>query len=143
MDDELLSITEVAASTGLPSSALRYYERAGLVTPRARIGGRRHYAPDVLHRLAIIGLLQEAGFTIREIADLLQGRRKAWRRLAEKKLAEIDRHIERVTAARDLVVAALGCGCSRLEECELVSNRRGSHRKAVETLSLRIGPPAQ
>ena len=143
-DRELLSISEVGEATGLQSSALRYYEKAGLITPEARLGGRRHYAPTVLQRLAVIALLQEVGFTIGEIAELIErkGRRERWRSLAMNKLEEIDAHLERVKAARDLLMAAVECGCSGLESCDLVKERRGRHRKAVQTLALRMGPPA-
>lgn len=140
----LLSISEVGEATGLQSSALRYYEKAGLIRPQARLGGRRHYAPSVLQRLSVIALLQEVGFTIGEIADLIErkGRRDRWQVLARSKLEEIDAHLERVEAARQLLTAALECGCSGLETCDLVKERRGRHRKAVQTLTLRMGPPA-
>jgi DNA-binding transcriptional MerR regulator len=71
MDGKLLSISEVGDITGLPSSALRYYERAGLITSKTRVGGRRHYSPDVLRRLAVIALFQEVCFTIAEIGRLI------------------------------------------------------------------------
>lgn len=138
--NDLLSITEVGERTGLPSSTLRYYERAGLVEPAARIGGRRHYSPDVLQRLAIVSMFQDAGFTIGEIGELVS-RRKRWKALAEEKLSAIDAHLELMTAARDLLTAALECSCEGLETCELVATRRGPHRRAAQTLTLRMGPP--
>ncbi len=142
-ESELLSISEVGEATGLPSSALRYYEKAGLITPDARVGGRRHYGRPVLRRLAVVALLQEVGFTISEISELIRRRgRERWRSLAEAKLEEIDTHLARVNAARELLTAALDCGCSELESCDLVKERRGRHRKAVQTLVLRMGPPA-
>ena len=142
--DDLLSITEVGEATGLQSSALRYYERVGLLEPDARVGGRRHYDRSVLQRLAVISLLQEVGFTITEIGELIErtGRRRRWQGLAEGKLVEIDTHLQRVKAARELLTAALDCGCSTLETCDLVQDRRGPHRKAVQTLTLRMGPPS-
>ena len=120
-DRELLSITEVGDATGLQSSALRYYEKAGLIKPKARVGGRRHYETSVLQRLAAIALLQEVGFTISEIAELVErkGGGRRWRSLANDKLAEIDSHVERVQAARNLLMAALECECSGLESCDL------------------------
>lgn len=141
--NDLLSITEVGQRTGLQSSALRYYEQAGLIAPAARIGARRHYSPDVLQRLAIISLLQDAGFTIREIGELIQrkGRGRRWRSLAESKLDEIDAHLERIRAARELLTAALDCGCAGLDTCELVAKRHGAHRRAVQTVALHMGPP--
>lgn len=142
MDQELLSISEVGETTGLQCSALRYYEKAGLIRPKARLGGRRHYDASVVQRLAVIALLQEVGFTIGEISELVSHREKGqrWRTLAEGKLEEIDAHLKRVDAARELLTAALDCGCSGLERCGLVKERRGRHREAVQTLTLRMGP---
>lgn len=126
MDDgsSTLSISEVAAATGLRPSALRYYEIEGLVHPVTRIGGRRHYAPSVLRRLAIIALLQEVGFTVAEIKELLgqdkqlEGR---WRKMAEEKLIAIDAHIERVRETRGLLEKAMRCGCGDMGNCEMVA----------------------
>ena len=128
-----LSITEVGETTGLQSSALRYYEKAGLIKPSGRAGGRRQYRSDVLQRLAVVSLLQEVGFTIGEIAELVNQRAKhRWRSLAEDKLVEIDDHLDRVAAARELLTAALACDCASLESCELVARRRGRHRRATQ-----------
>jgi DNA-binding transcriptional MerR regulator len=136
----LLSISEVAEATGLQSSALRYYEKVGLLVPAARAGGRRHYHPSVLQRLAAIALFQEVGFTIAEVRQLLGGRpsQKKWRSMAKKKLDEIDAHSARVGVARALLVSALDCDCRGLETCGLVSERRGRHRQVVQRISPRI-----
>jgi MerR family transcriptional regulator, redox-sensitive transcriptional activator SoxR len=136
VDPDLLSISEVADATGLQSSALRFYEREGLVMSVARAGGRRQYEPSVLQRLAAIALLQEAGFTIGEIARLLDPdtSQSRWRTMAEQRLRDIDAHLARVAAARELLIAALRCDCSGLDACDLVSARRGRHRKALQNL---------
>jgi MerR family transcriptional regulator, redox-sensitive transcriptional activator SoxR len=136
-DEDRLSISEVAHATGLQSSALRYYEKVGLITPVARAGGRRQYDPSVLRRLAVIALLQEAGFTIAEVAHLLDAGSgdETWQRMAEQKLAELDAHLARVTTAREVLVAAVECDCSSLDTCELVAARQGRHRTAVQALS--------
>jgi DNA-binding transcriptional MerR regulator len=143
-DEDLPSISEVAEATGLQSSALRYYERQGLITPTARVSGRRHYDPSVLQRLAAIALLQEAGFTIAEVGQLLGPgtSRQTWREMAGQKLGEIDAHMARVAAARELLVAALRCDCSGLDTCGLVSTRRGRHRQVVQSLSPPGVPPS-
>ena len=134
-DPDLLSISEVGDATGLQSSALRYYEKAGLLRPAARVGGRRQYDPSVLQRLAAIALLQEAGFTIAEVRQLLGsgGRHEKLRSMAEQKIGEIDAHIRRVVAAKELLVAALQCNCSGIDTCELVSSRRGRHQKVLQS----------
>lgn len=137
MDRRLLSISEVAQASGLQSSALRYYEKSGLIGSRGRIGGRRQFDRSVLQRLAVISLLQEAGFTIGEISDLIGGgsRRERWQTLAKKRLGKIDAHLERVHAARELLLAALNCECSGLDSCKLVQERTGKHRRVVQKLS--------
>lgn len=143
-DPDLLSIGEVGEATGLQSSALRYYEKAGLVRPAARAGGRRQYDPSVLQRLAAIALLQEAGFTIAEVRQLLGSgsSQQRLRSMAEQKVREIDAHVARVAAARELLVSALRCDCSGIDTCELVSARRGRHQKVLQSFSLRTRAPS-
>lgn len=137
---QLISISEVSQHTGLQSSALRYYERAGLIGPRARVGGRRHYDSSVLQTLAAIALLQEVGFTIGEIRTLIghQQQQGRWQALAQEKLHEIDEHMERVTKARELLTTALACECSGLHTCDLIQARQGRHRKTVQALTVHM-----
>ncbi len=59
-----LMIGEVARRAGVRPSALRYYERAGLLPTPRRINGRRRYDPGVLQRLDAIRFAQRAGFTL-------------------------------------------------------------------------------
>jgi len=132
---DLIGISDVAHATGLQSSALRYYEKVGLIAPAGRSGGRRQYDPSVLRRLAAIALLQEAGFTIAEVRYVIGAGNDAWRSLAQQKLGELDAHMARIAAARELLVSAIRCDCSGLDTCDLVAERRGRHRKVVQKLS--------
>ncbi len=119
----MLSIGEVAKRTGLRPSALRYYEEVGLISPAARVSGRRHYQPSVLDRLAVIACAQQAGFTISEVGQLLAGEDEPsarWRALAEQKLREVDTIIEKAEATRRVLEKSLRCNCVVLEECARV-----------------------
>ena len=119
-----IDIGDIAAATGLRPSALRYYEEQGLIRPVARIRGRRHYDRSTLRRLSVIALCQEVGFTITEIGELLghrKGGRERWRRLAERKLAEIDAHIEKAHATRRLLQETLACGCGDPTSCDMIT----------------------
>ena len=139
-DEALMSIGEVASASGLRASALRYYEEEGLIQPIARKGGRRHYDPSTLRRLAIIALCQEVGFTVAEIAEVFgSGRngRKRWRELAERKLTDIDAHIGRAQAARRLLRDALACGCGDLAACDMVSGANDRRLLSVTGLPSR------
>ena len=128
-----LSISDVAAASGLRPSALRYYEEAGLVTPAGRRGGRRIYRPDVLSRLGLVALAQEVGFTVPEISALLGGHandKERWREMAERKLGEIDLQMERLQAMKRLLRAAAACECSGVDACEVIEAAAGRRRSA-------------
>ena len=86
MTDDLLSIGELAARTGTAASALRYYDQLGLVRPLRRDAGQRRYAPLSIQLVGVASLLQEVGFTLREVARLLDSSRSApvWLDLANR-----------------------------------------------------------
>jgi DNA-binding transcriptional MerR regulator len=111
-DDGLVPIGELARRTGVATSALRYYERIGLLSSAERASGKRHYAASSEERVALIRLCQDAGFTLAEIGRLLPawGRGdRSWTPLAERKIAELDARIEDAKRARKLVQHALEC----------------------------------
>ena len=129
---ESMSIGEVARSAGVRPSALRYYEGVGLLPPPERANGRRRYdgglLREVLDRLEVVGVAQQAGFTISEIRTLLDGfsedtpPSERWRLLAQDKLPEVEVLLERALGMKDLLERGLRCECLRLEECSLVGN---------------------
>jgi MerR family redox-sensitive transcriptional activator SoxR len=116
-------IGEVADRAGVAASALRYYEREGLIPKADRLGGARVYGDDIFDRLALIDVAKRAGFTVAEIKTLVAGvARKSppgprWRRLAERKLAELDQRIAEVERMRRVLEAVTRCECPTLEEC--------------------------
>ena len=118
-----LTIGEVARRTGLRTSALRYYEDAGILPPPRRVNGQRRYDPVVLRMLDVLQFAQKAGFTLDEIRTLFHGfdpdtpLDERWRVLAESKLKELDDLIARAHQMRKAIVTGLGCGCIRLEDC--------------------------
>jgi len=119
----MLTIGEVAARSGVAASALRYYEREGLIPTADRRGGKRIYGEDILDRLALIGVAKGAGFTVAEIRTLLSGfsRRTPpgprWRRLAEGKLLELEARIAEVERMKRVLETVTRCDCPTLEEC--------------------------
>jgi MerR family redox-sensitive transcriptional activator SoxR len=92
----LLTIGEVARCTGVSTSAIRYYEEAGLLSEPERVGGKRRYEKEILRRLALIRGAKRAGFTLGEIRTLLHGfpagtgAAERWQAHASKKLVEVD-----------------------------------------------------
>jgi MerR family redox-sensitive transcriptional activator SoxR len=119
-EDDLLPIGELARLTGVATSALRYYERIGLLSPAARVGQRRHYAASSAQGVALIRLYQDAGFTLAEIGRLLAATsrgRRAWGHLAERKIEELDARIADAQRAKRLIKHALKCPHRDLLTC--------------------------
>ena len=64
---DVLTVSEVADRSGFAASALRYYEREGLIEASRTSGGQRRYARSVLRRLAFIRAAGNVGLTLDEI----------------------------------------------------------------------------
>ena len=115
-----LDIAEVARKSGFSASALRYYEKRGLISSDGRHGLRRQYDDSVLPRLGLIALGQRAGYALDDIAQLLQTQeddlglnRSALRQQAEK-LRDQARELQ---ATADLLDHVAGCTAPTHWEC--------------------------
>jgi MerR family transcriptional regulator, redox-sensitive transcriptional activator SoxR len=119
-----LPIREVARRAGLRPSAVRYYERIGLLRPIPRAGGQRRYDPVALHRLSAIRLAQRAGFSLDEIKRLFDAERlpggAGWRTLVESKLSEVRARMDEFRVMERMLLESLDCGCEAFDECPLV-----------------------
>ncbi len=118
-----LRIGEVAQRAGIATSAIRYYEREGLIPKADRQGNARVYGADILDRLALIELAKSAGFTVAETRQLVYGvsRRTPpgprWRALAEKKLGEMQERIAEAENMRSVLQNLMRCECPTFEDC--------------------------
>jgi MerR family redox-sensitive transcriptional activator SoxR len=125
-----LSIGEVARRTGVPPSALRYYEQEGLLPPTPRAGGRRRYGKREVQMVEVLRFAQRAGFSLEEIKRLFHGfDAKAplgarWRALAQAKLRELDDLQASIVRMRRAIEQGLACGCMRIEDCTLANPTR-------------------
>jgi MerR family redox-sensitive transcriptional activator SoxR len=134
-----MSIGEVAQRAGVRPSTLRYYESIGVLPTPERENGRRRYDGEVLRevldRLAVVRVAQQAGFTISEIRMLLDGfsedtpPSERWRVLAREKLPEVEALVERALGMKNLLERGLRCECLRLEDCALIG--RGASDASV------------
>jgi len=114
-----MDINEVARTSGVPASALRYYEERGLIASVGRRGLRRTFEPRVLERLALIALGRAAGFSLEEIARMFapDGRAQIDRQLLAGKAEELDRTIRKLSAMRDGLRHAAVCPARSHMEC--------------------------
>jgi MerR family redox-sensitive transcriptional activator SoxR len=119
-----LRIGEVAQQAGIATSALRYYEKVGLLPAPARVSKRRQYDQNILGRIRIILLARDAGFSVSETRSFFKGfpvgttPARRWREMAERKLAELNRLIERIEAMKAILRASFNCECRELSDCE-------------------------
>ena len=113
-----MKIGELSRRTGVPASALRYYEHERLVPAAPRRSGQREYDERHATAVAVIQLAREAGFSIAEARQLVgEFGPNRWRRLAERKLEEIGRTAERLAEMRRLLERLLECECPDLNFC--------------------------
>ncbi len=136
-----LTVSEVARQLGLRPSAIRYYERIGVLLPAQRISGQRRYDNTVLHRLAVVQRARQTGFTLDEIRQLFFGVRdgtpasKRWQKLSRRKLSELDSQLERIKTMQDLLRRMMqSCRCDTLDECGKRIFRRASSNVAGKPL---------
>jgi len=120
----LLTISEVARQVGVRPSAIRYYERIGILLPAQRSGGQRRYDSTVLYRLAVIQRARATGFTLDEIRELFFGFREAapasqrWQKLSRRKLAELVELMAQIKTMRELLEKMMECcRCDTLDQC--------------------------
>lgn len=114
-----LDIGEVAKRAGIPASALRFYEKKGLVASVGRHGLRRQYDRDVLERLALIALGRSAGFSLDEIARMFApgGKLQVDRPMLVSKADELEVTIRKLAAMRDGLRHAAACRAPSHMEC--------------------------
>lgn len=125
MSEESLGIGELAKRAGISVSAIRYYERNGLLPGAERVSGQRRFTEEAVRRLGVIDIAKQAGFSLDEVGTLLAAidagapAHEQLQALAARKLPEVDALIERAQAMRDWLVVASDCGCESLDDCGL------------------------
>lgn len=124
--DDLLTISEAAERSGFATSALRYYEREGLIDAQRTSGGQRRYERHELRRLAFIAAARHVGLTLDEIREALSvlpsGRNPTkadWTKISRSWRHRLDAEIAALEKLRDGLDGCIGCGCLSLQRCRL------------------------
>ncbi|BCY15525.1 redox-sensitive transcriptional activator SoxR [Actinoplanes sp. L3-i22] len=127
---ETLTIGEMAARSGVAPSALRYYEREGLLHAARTGGNQRRYERADLRRIAFIKIAQQVGVSLDEIrgalAELPENRtptKADWSRLSSHWRHRLDERIHMMERLRDQLTGCIGCGCLSLQRCSLINPR--------------------
>ena len=123
-----LTIGELSARSGVPASALRFYERQGLIESRRTEGNQRRYPAVALRRVALVQAGKSAGIPLQRIRSALgtlppgkQPTKRDWERLSRSWRAELDARISTLEAVRGRLTTCIGCGCLSLRTCGLLN----------------------
>jgi MerR family redox-sensitive transcriptional activator SoxR len=118
-----VKIGELAARANLKPSAIRYYEKVGILEAPHRVRGQRRYPVDALDRVRLIRFAGEMDFTLAEIKIFLAGLRDSapvgprWKKLAHVKIKQVDDSIKRSRQLKSLLEHLLHCHCPSLQVC--------------------------
>lgn len=126
MDEEWLSVGQVAERSGFARSAVRYYEGEGLISAERNSGGQRRFHRSVLRRLAFISAARHLGVSLDEVRQALdqlpQSRTPTaadWRRISRLWRERLNNEIRALEALRDGLDSCIGCGCLSLDRCAI------------------------
>lgn len=124
--EDMLTVGELAARSGLAVSTLHFYESKGLISSVRSSGNQRRFERSELRRVAVIKVAQRAGISLAEIGDALATlptkrtvTARDWARLSKRWKGELDERIRRLSALRDQLGNCIGCGCLSLKSCPL------------------------
>jgi MerR family redox-sensitive transcriptional activator SoxR len=143
-----MKIGELAERAGLNPSTIRYYEKIGVLESPHRTSGQRRYPDEALDRVLLVRFASEMGFTLPEIKPFLRGLRDdvpvgpRWRKLALRKIAEVEETVKRTRQLKSLLAHLLRCRCGSLQVCverlslspdlKLIRKQTGDRRHCIK-----------
>ena len=119
---DLLPIGEVAKTTGIAVSAVRYYEEIGIISAVTRVGGKRRFGPNTIGRVNFVLRAREAGFCLDDIRAILDDTAGGWRDLIESQLVELTQRRDRLDMMIAMVAEIRDCGCDAVASCPRASS---------------------
>lgn len=127
--NDIISIGDLAARTGVTVSAIRFYEGKGMITPFRTSGGQRRFLRSDIRRISFIRIAQGLGLTINAIGEHLralpQGRTPTiddWAMISMALRKTLDVQIDALTTMRNTLDGCIGCGCLSLKKCALYNS---------------------
>lgn len=124
--DDIITIGQLSARTGVAVSAIRFYEQKNLLQPLRTVGNQRRFLRSDIRRVSFILIAQRLGLTLGEIEEqmslLPNGRTptpRDWRKISRRMRMAIDEKIELLSMTRAKLDECIGCGCLSLRKCQL------------------------
>lgn len=128
MLEKEVTIGELSRRSGVSESALRFYERQGLIEARRTAGNQRRYARDMVRRVALVQAGKAAGIPLQRMREALATlpdgrtpRKHDWEALSRSWRRDLDERIATLEAIRSRLTTCIGCGCLSLQRCGLIN----------------------
>lgn len=123
---EWLSVGELAARSGVATSALRFYDSRGLLEAQRTAGNQRRFHRSSLRRIGVIRAAQALGLSLAEVEQSLASlsgkqapNKRDWEDISGAWQLDLERRIEELQRLRERLASCIGCGCLSLDSCSL------------------------
>ncbi|WP_182112640.1 MULTISPECIES: redox-sensitive transcriptional activator SoxR [unclassified Actinotalea] len=127
--NDVLSVGEVSARTGLTVSALHFYEREGLIAPLRGPGNQRRYPRYLLRRISLIVVAKRLGIPLSEVAEVFadlpmdhEPTTADWKRVSRRWKVRLEERREAIVRLEKELVGCIGCGCLAMRSCDLLNH---------------------
>ncbi|WP_282845791.1 redox-sensitive transcriptional activator SoxR [Microbacterium oxydans] len=126
--DDLLAIGEVVRRSGVPATALHFYEQLGLIASTRTAGNQRRYRRHMLRRISLIVVAKRLGIPLTDVHEVFQSlpadeppSQRDWQRVAKLWRAQLDLRRTQLEHLRRELTGCIGCGCLSLKACRLLN----------------------
>ncbi|WP_235735353.1 redox-sensitive transcriptional activator SoxR [Nocardioides alcanivorans] len=126
--EDLLPIGEVSHRTGVPISALHFYEQMGLIASTRTAGNQRRYRRHMLRRISLVVVAKRLGIPLSNVQEVFASlpldhppSKRDWQRVARLWSAEIELRRAQLDHLQSELTGCIGCGCLSLKACRLLN----------------------
>ncbi|MEH1168519.1 redox-sensitive transcriptional activator SoxR [Micromonospora sp. CPCC 205539] len=126
--DDLLTLGEVIARTGVAASALRFYESKGLIFAERNEGNQRLYRRHMLRRISLILVAKRLGIHLADVAGIFvtlptdrAPSHEDWERVSRSWKQDLEHRRRYVENLEHQLIGCIGCGCLSMRACGLLN----------------------
>jgi MerR family redox-sensitive transcriptional activator SoxR len=126
--DDLLPIGEVVRRSGVPATALHFYEQLGLIVSTRTAGNQRRYRRHMLRRISLIVVAKRLGIPLTDVHDVFESlptdeppSQHDWQRVAKLWREQLDLRRTQLEHLRRELTGCIGCGCLSMKACRLLN----------------------
>lgn len=125
---DLLTVGEVSQRTGVPVSALHFYESQGLIYAQRTSGNQRRYPRHMLRRISLVQVAKRLGIPLAEVAEVFAGlpmdripRKKDWDAISQRWKQHLEARRQEIERLEEELTGCIGCGCLSMNRCRLLN----------------------